>query len=156
VLVRTSRVVAGVAPTAAVVVVGGDAIVGRALALLLRGSGYDARFEALPTFDARRALRDVGLILLAPGLDERGRGAILSSIEAACHEGDLPVLELVPATVSRFGKRHALVFWPCRTEDLEREIEAALSSGRSRAGLVGPPVAEGRRTAYDHGHRPHR
>jgi len=90
--------VAEVAPTAAVVVVGGDAIVGRALELLLRGSGYDARFEAPPTFDARGVLREAGLVLLAPGLDERDRGAVLSSVEAACHEGDLPVLELVSAT----------------------------------------------------------
>jgi hypothetical protein len=147
--------VAEVAPNAAVVVVGGDAIVGRALELLLRGSGYDARFEAPPTFDARGVLREAGLVLLAPGLDERDRGAVLSSVEAACHEGDLPVLELVSVIAPRSGKGHALVFWPCRTEDLEREIEAALSSGESRAGLVGP-VAEGRRTAHDHGHHPHR
>ncbi len=146
-LVRTSRVAAGAA--AAVVVVGGDAIVGRALGLLLRGSGYDARFEAPPTFDARRAVREAALVVLAPGLDGRGRGAVLSSVEAACHEGDLPVLELVPAAASRSGKgHHALVFWPCRTEDLEREIEVALSRGESRAGMV-RAVPEERRTAHD-------
>ena len=47
-------VAAEAVPAAAtIVVVGGDAIVGHALELLLRGSGYDARSEALPTFDAR-------------------------------------------------------------------------------------------------------
>jgi hypothetical protein len=125
----------GAAPDATVVVVGGDFIVGHALALLLRGSGYDARFEALRTFDARQALLESGLVLLAPGLDEWGRDAVLSSIVAACHGDDLPVIELVSATVSRSGEGHALIPWPCRPEDLEREIEAALLRGKDCAGL---------------------
>ena len=145
-LVRMSRAAVGAVPAAAVVVVGGDSIVGHALELLLRGSGYDARFEALRRFDARRILREAGLVLLAPGLDEWGRGAVLSSVEAACHDGKLPVLELVPATASRPGERHTLVPWPCRTEDLDREIEAALLKGRSAS--VGRQPTEGR-IAYD-------
>lgn len=134
-LVRTSRVTARAAPTVVVVVVGGDSIVGHALALLLRGSGYDARFEALRTFDARRVLRETGVVLLAPGLNEWGQTAGPAAVVAACHDGGLPVLELVPATVSRSGEGHALIPWPCRPEDLEREIEAALLREEGCAGL---------------------
>lgn len=129
-LVRKSRVTARAAPTVVVVVVGGDSIVGHALALLLRGSGYDARFEALRTFDARRVLWETGVVLLAPGLNEWGHNAGNTAgpaaVVAACHDGGLPVLELVPATVSQSGEGHGLIPWPCRPEDLEREIEAAL------------------------------
>jgi hypothetical protein len=137
VLVRTSRVAVGHAPAATVVVVGGDPIVGHALELLLCGSGYDARFRALRGFDAKRTLREARLVLLAPGLDEWDRGTVLSSVEAAFHEGGPPVLELVPAATSRPGEGHVLVPWPCRTEDLEREIEAALLGEEGRVGLAG-------------------
>lgn len=126
-LVWKSRVTAEAVPAAAIiVVVGGDAVVGHALELLLRGSGYDARFEGLSTFAADGATLDAGLILLAPGLDERGRETVLTSVNATRRRGGLPVVELVPATASRPGEGHALLPWPCRTEDLEIEVEAAL------------------------------
>ena len=131
-LIRTSRVAVGAAPAATViVVVGGDSIVGHALALLLRGSGYDATFEEIGVFDAGRAVRKAGLVLLAPGLEEWHRDAVLSSVVAACQDGDLTILELVPAASSRPGEGHAIISWPCRPEDLEREIEAALLKGRT-------------------------
>lgn len=130
-LMRTSRVVVGAAPVPTVVVVGGDAIVGHALELLLRGSGYDARYEALQVFDARRALAKAGVVLLAPGLDDWGRDAVLAPIKAMCPYGTLPVLELTPPVAKvRPWEKHALLTWPCRTEDLEHEIEAALLRGR--------------------------
>ncbi len=126
--VPTNRAAIGAVPAAAVVVVGEDSIVGRALELLLRGSGYDVRFEVLHAFDARRVLRKPGLVLVAPGLDAWDRETVLSSVVPACHNRDLPVLELVPVTASRSrpGEGHTLILWPCKTEYLEREIEVAL------------------------------
>lgn len=122
-------------PAAAIIiVVGGDAVVGHALELLLRGSGYDARFEASLTFVAGGMSLDAGLILLAPGLDVRGRETVLASVDAARRGGGLPVVELVPATASRPREGHARLPWPCRTEDLEREVEAALSRDRGQVG----------------------
>ena len=111
---------------AAVLVVGGDYVVGHALVLLLSGSGYAASFQALSAFDAKRACEEASLILLAPGLDEWDGNAVLSSIVTACYDGDLPVLELTSATTSRSRGGHSFVPWPCRTEDLERKIEAIL------------------------------
>ncbi|QIN84389.1 hypothetical protein GBA63_18380 [Rubrobacter tropicus] len=127
------------APTVAVL--GEDSIVGNALELLLCGSGYDARFEALRTFDAGRTLRGVRLVLLAPGLDEWDRGAVLSSVEAACREGGLPILELVSATISRPGRGRVLIPWPCRTKDLEREIDNALLREQAASGRRQPSQA---------------
>jgi hypothetical protein len=126
-LMRADRVTASAPPAPTVVVLGGDAIVGHALELLLRGSGYDATYEDVQIFGTRRSLAKVGLVLLAPGLDEWDRDAVSASIEAVCRCGSLPVLELTsPVTTFHPRKKHALVSWPCRTEDLEREIEAAL------------------------------
>jgi len=138
-------------PAATIIVVGGDAVVGHALELLLRGSGYDARSEALSTFDASGAPLDAELILLAPGLDERGRSTVLNSVDAD-HWGDnLPVVELVPATTAWPGEGHALLPWPCRTQDLEREVEGALRRAREHVGRVWP-IPEGRSVTHDHGH----
>lgn len=146
-LVWKSSVTAKAIPAAAIIiVVGGDAVVGHALELLLRGSGYNARFEALPTFAADGTPLDAGLILLAPGLDERGREAVLTSVDVARRGGDLSVIELVPAMSSWPGEGHALLPWPCRTEDLEREVETALhgTGGPRRVGVTRPGEKENR------------
>lgn len=136
-LVWKSSVVTEATPAAAIiVVVGGDAVVGHVLKLLLRGSGYDARVEALSNFDIEGTSLEAGLILLAPGLDELGRKAVLTSVNAARRGDDLPVVELVPATTSRPETEHALLPWPCRMEDLEREVEAALHGTRGHVGRV--------------------
>jgi len=143
-LVRKSRVAAEAVPAAAtVVVVGGDAVVGHALELLLRGSGYGARVESMSTFDAEGAPPDAGLILLAPGLGERGRGTVLASADVVRQRGRLPVIELVPAATPLSGEGHIMLPWPCRTEDLEREIGAALDEAGRRVGRSAP-VPEGK------------
>lgn len=142
-LVRTGRLAARVAP-APVVVVGGDSIVGNALKLLLRGSGYAARFEVARSFDARRVIQEADLVLLAPGLQEWDREAVLSSVETARPQEGLPVLELVSVTDYRPEEGHALVPWPCRTEDLEREVEDVLGGREARVGLEPAPKKERR------------
>ena len=121
---------------ATIIVVGGDAVVGHALKLLLRGSGYDARSEALSTFDAKGAPLDTELILLAPGLDEPGRSTVLTSAYADHRGKNLPVVELVPATKAWPVEGHAFLSWPCRTQDLEREVEVALHRTREHVGRV--------------------
>ena len=137
ILARKGNVAAEAVPTAAiVVVVGGDAVVGHALELLLRGSGYDARSETLSAFDAGGTPLDAELILLAPGLDELDRGTVLTSVDAD-HRGDnLPVVELVPATKAWPREGHAFLSWPCRTQDLEREVEVVLHRTREHLGRV--------------------
>lgn len=148
-LVWKSKVATGDVPTAAIIlVVGGDTVVGYAIKLLLRGSGYDARFATLSTFDEEMTLRDADLILLSPGLDERGRGAVLASNDATRVGGELPLVELVPATTAWPREGHVLLPWPCRPEDLEREVEAALCGTGDHVGRVWPAPEE-RSTAHD-------
>ena len=137
ILAWKGSVAAEAAPAAAtIIVVGGDAVVGHALELLLRGSGYDARSEASSTFDAKGAPLDAELILLAPGLDELDRSTVLTSVDADHRGDDLPVVELVPATKARPREGHAFLPWPCRTQDLEREVEVALHRTREHVRRV--------------------
>ena len=142
-------------PAARIIVVGGDAVVGHALELLLRGSGYDARSEALSTFDAKGAPLDSELILLAPGLDKRGRGTVLASVYDARRGRNLPVVELVPAMAVWPGDGHAFLPWPCRMEDLERVVEVALRGKGRHVGRVRTNPEE-RSIGHDHGYRPRR
>lgn len=133
-LSKVHRLVADPAAVpAAVVVVGEDAVVGQALELLLRSTKYSVRFVALPSFSARRSLDGAQLLLLAPGLEPGDREAILLSVGAESDAPNLPVVELVSAAqASRVGASHFVVPWPCRLEDLEQRIRAALSLDASR------------------------
>ena len=100
--------------------------------LLLRGSGYDARFLPVSSLSELGTLEGVGLLLLAPAteLSSEHREALLSSLR---NMGEIPVLELVraseeaPEERTREGPWH-MVSWPCRIEELEQRIEAALST----------------------------
>lgn len=144
ILAWKGSVAAEAVPAAAtIIVVGGDAVVGRALELLLRGSGFDARSEPLTTFDVNGAPLDAELILLAPGLGELDRSTVLTSVDADHRGNNLPVVELVPATKAWPREGHAFLSWPCRTQDLEREVEAALHRKRSMSGGCDPSQEEG-------------
>ena len=117
-----------------VVAICGDPVVGRALALLLRSSLYDARFMTTSSLDEPGALEDVRLVVLTPTweLNAGGCEALLASLRDRSDAPKVPpILEL---TSSSGGARngHArlrpdhTVSWPCSTEELERRIEAAL------------------------------
>jgi hypothetical protein len=110
----------------------GDPIVGRALTLLLRGSGYKVRFLLAQPFWEAQALKDVRLLVLTPTpqLSIERRNALVKSLKEASEAGKLPVLELLvaPLEARREEAGHEswqLVPWPCRTGDLERWIQAA-------------------------------
>jgi hypothetical protein len=111
----------------------GDPIVGQALTLLLRGCRYNVKFLSTSSLESE-ALADVRLLILTPK-------AQLSTI---CYENLLaalkneivaiktPILELVispeenhvlPTQEDRFVLTAP---WPCRIEELEQHIEAAL------------------------------
>ena len=114
-----------------VVVVAGDTVVGQALALLLRSTRYEARFATLSDLYHPGLLETACLLLLAPGLDTEDRSTVLT---LAWDKNDLrngiPVVELVTGELAlRPSERHYTAPWPCRTKDLERQIEAALGAG---------------------------
>jgi len=115
---------------AAVAVLGGNSVVGRALELLLRGAGYDVRLLGHPGEEDLGALLEGShLLLLAPTLDAATLGKIKGQIEGSATLAELPVLALVtaPSEDPLEGGRASQVPWPCRTAELAREIDAALS-----------------------------
>lgn len=135
---------AAVDPTAveglkSVVVVGGDAVVGQALELLLDSEDRRVSFlrEDFREEDFReepRVLEGVELLVFTPGLSTERRRRILALIEDAPSAQRIPVLEFVanarasPAKSGRF-----VAPWPCRTEELNRHVEAAFSFRAARA-----------------------
>jgi hypothetical protein len=116
-----------------VVAICGDPVVGRALALLLRSSLYDARFLTASSLGEPASLEGVRLLVLTPTweLDADSCKALVASLRDAAGAAEVPILEL---TSSFGGARngHArlrpdhIVSWPCSPEELERRIEAVL------------------------------
>jgi hypothetical protein len=116
-----------------VVAICGDPVVGRALALLLRGSLYDARFVATSSLGEPGSLEGVRLLLLTPTweMDADRREALVASLRDASDAVKAPILELTSDSGearnghARLRPDH-IVAWPCSTEELERRIQAAL------------------------------
>ena len=118
------------------IVVGGDAVVGQALKLLLRGADYGVRFlpeaslsllPGAPDEAPGGALDGARLLLLAPRLSAEGREKVLARVKSSSGTTTIPVLELVDdPDGARDGSGRRFLPWPCRTEDLKRHIDAAL------------------------------
>ncbi|HLH23871.1 MAG TPA: hypothetical protein VK066_15210 [Chloroflexota bacterium] len=111
-------------PRGTIAVVAGSAIVGEALALLLQGLGYRARFAA-PRADTAWPLADCQLVVLAPGLSASQRAALLAAVRGAAAPAAVPVLELTRDDAPPGDA--PCVHWPCRAEELARAIDAALA-----------------------------
>ena len=137
--------------SAAVLVLGRDAVVGKALELLLRSADYNVKFLTEPSLDEPGLLDGVQLLLLAPGLSAKRREALLTLVSSMPVAVRIPVLELA-SNIKRaqVGTGH-LVPWPCRAEDLERRIKAALLAGSetSQDGRDAQTRPEGRRMVGD-------
>lgn len=131
-----------------VVVAGGEAIVAKALELLLGGNGHRvtlvADYQALePGF-----LTGAQLLVLTPGLDEDRREALLAmasgAVPGAVPPAGVPVLELVPyllAAAVEAGR--TLVPWPCRAEELERYISGVFETVANGDASPAPAAAFG-------------
>jgi hypothetical protein len=112
----------------------GNPIVGRALVLLLRGYGYDARF--LPISSLPESLGGVELLVIAPTRElsterREARLALLRGARGAAKEA--PILELVtlseePLKGGAQDKSWHTMPWPCKVEKLRRRISALLST----------------------------
>jgi hypothetical protein len=123
-----------------IAIIGGTAVVGNALSLLLRGHGYeaDAILEEGDGGVAEKLLDGVDVLLLAPGPSDALHEAFLESKRSAPETARIPVLTLSthPAeeTAKVRGDGSVVVPWPNRIENLTREIEAALLLARSANG----------------------
>ena len=116
-----------------VVAICGDPVVGRALALLLGGSNYDARFVHTSSLSEPGSLEGVRLLVLTPTweLDADSREVLLASLRDASEAAKAPILELT-SSIGGARNGHArlrpdhIVSWPCSPEELERRIQVAL------------------------------
>jgi hypothetical protein len=121
--------------TRIVIAICGDPVVGRALVLLLQGSLYDARFMPILSLSEPGSLEGVRLLLLTLTweLDAERREALLAALEGASSAMEIPILELTTSGERRDGEapsgQEHKVPWPCRPEELERRIGAALCAG---------------------------
>jgi DNA-binding response OmpR family regulator len=124
-----------------VAILSGDPLVGRALELLLQGAGYEVRLLEEP--DASRVedlLGGIDVLILDRGLTNGRREGFLGAMAGTLETATVPVLSLSPGSEGTSAEEDRVVPWPCKIEDLVREIEAA-----RRAAGGGEPV-EGSRT----------
>lgn len=115
----------------ALVIAGGDSLVGRALEQMLRSAGYDARFVGdASAYDPSDPLEGANLVLLTPRTSSADREALLWSLRnGMLDKRAVPVLELVSSSDEAQAKEEVgtrRVLWPCQLKVLKREIEAAL------------------------------
>jgi len=121
--------------SAEVLVIGGGALVGRALELLLRSADCRVRFldeASLGESGLEEAglLDGVRLLILAPGASAKCRKAVRALLDSRTVEAKLPVLELLTdGRVPESGEGRFFLHWPCRTEELRRYLKVALRDG---------------------------
>lgn len=123
------------APAAEIFVLGEDAVVGRALELLLGGTNYRVRYVAGSPLEKPDLLDGVRLLILAPDTSPHNRKALLALIASVPAAARIPILELVvdPERVPNWPGRFVLP-WPCRMGELKRQVGAAmLAGGKKRA-----------------------
>jgi hypothetical protein len=117
-----------ISPRITVAIVGTDPVIGRVLESLLQTAGYGTRFVTYPvTSESCNMVADAHVVLLLPGLSNISReGCPISEVSTAAAT-NIPILELIPEPDEVPSLRARPVRWPCRLEQLRREIEAALS-----------------------------
>jgi hypothetical protein len=112
-----------------VAILGGDSVVGRALEVLLQGLGYDTRLiEESGTVRLEELLGDIHLLLAAPTVSTEARERFLAGMRSSPDTAAIPVLTLSTAQRGESAGQGGFVPWPCRLEDLQREIDATLLS----------------------------
>jgi hypothetical protein len=115
------------------IVISGDPLASRILALLLEDSSYQAKSLPIASLNEPGLLEDVQLLLLTPtqALSTEDRKALLTSLKEMPRETELIVMELVREEEEEEEEeaqelQSHKVPWPCKMDELERRIEAAL------------------------------
>ena len=121
-----------------VAILGTNTAVNGALALLLKGAGYEVRRVEQRDVQglANGLLEGVDLLLLAPGLSNALRETQLTIVRNNPLTAQLPVLTLSSAIGEALScdEGGAVVAWPSPIEDLVRRIEAVLAPAPSEEG----------------------
>ena len=115
-------------PQITVAIVGKDPIIGQVLESLLQAAGYGTQFVTYPvTDDPHNMFADAHVVLLMPELSKISREECLISKVSTAAATNIPILELILEPDECPSLRARPVRWPCRLEQLRREIEATLT-----------------------------
>jgi hypothetical protein len=121
----------GQEPPTTIAILGADTVVGRALSLLLEGSGYQTTLlDAYPTGVVDELLEGAHLLLVIPRVDEGVREAFVGAMgKNAPQKAEMPVIALTTATEEDLPEKEGVISvpWPSETKVLVDEIEAAVS-----------------------------
>jgi hypothetical protein len=144
-------VASDLAVPAMVAIVGGSAVVGQVLKLLLQDADYDTKFIPEQSLDEPGSLDEIQLLLFPPGLSAESRRAVAKLIADRSLEARIPILELTWNAQAEYAEVGNFVRWPCRVEELKRQIKAFLldSSGMSQDGQVQQGPQEEKETIHD-------
>ncbi|MDQ4127929.1 MAG: hypothetical protein M3151_08305 [Actinomycetota bacterium] len=71
-------------------------------------------------------LEGIHLVLIAPAVSTESRESFLAGMRSTPRTAAIPVLTLSTVLKDVLAEQMGLVLWPCRLEDLKREIDAAL------------------------------
>ena len=116
-------------------------LVGRALELLLESAGYEVHLlEAPVALEAEGSLEGVDVVLLGRGLGDGRREDLLSALASTLETATIPILSFSPHPKGARAEEDRLVPWPCRIEDLAREIEAALEAAEHEEPVDSSPT----------------
>lgn len=136
-----------------IALLGGNTVVGHALALLLKSVGYDTKvLEVSMTGTPEHLMEGVDLLLISPGLTSVRRRESLAVLKAVRERKGVPVLELSSAIREELlDDGTARVLWPINIEGLAREIEGALKNAVEEVkdeigGLAREPMVTGETT----------
>ena len=109
-----------------VAILSGNPLVDRVLELLLEDAGYEVSLlEVLEAFRVEDLLDGVDDLLIGRGLGDDRREDFLRAMVSTLETATIPVLALSPGPKGALAEEDRLVPWPCRIEDLAREIDAA-------------------------------
>jgi len=119
----------GQKPPITIAILGGPPVVGRALSLLLEGSGYRTRLlDGYLTGVVDELLDGADLLLLTPRVDKGVREAFVGAMgKSTPQKVDMPVIVLTTTVEEDLPEeRVQSVPWPCETKVLVERIEATL------------------------------
>ena len=110
-------------------ILSGNPLVDRVLELLLEDAGYEVRLLGEPeVFRVEDLLDGVDVLLIGRGLGDDRREYFLRAMASTLETATTPVLALSPGPEGAQLTEDRLVPWPCRVEDLAREIDAAVKA----------------------------
>jgi hypothetical protein len=124
---------------ATIAILGADTVVGRALCLLLEGSGYRTTLlDAYPTGVVDELLDGAHLLLLVPRLDEGVREAFVGAIgKRDPQKAHMPVISLSSIREEAPPAERVLsVPWPSAIEELVGQVEATMKAAVGAGELV--------------------